>query len=350
VVPAPVVGEDSTMTAERLAEAPVRAAVTSTWREDLVCALVAWWPIGGLYLDGWAHTHRPDLETFFTPWHAVLYSGFLAMTLCLVLTVIRRREQSAAPREWVPAGYGLALVGAVVFFAGGLGDTAWHQLLGVEVSLEALLSPPHLVLLTGGTLMITAAFRATVAREGGLPASPTGALPATLGLAGAACVAAFFLSYLSPFGDVPAVSLPLDWQAFGLGQYLVTTAVIVVPVLTAYARGGRVPPGLVTAVTTAVAVPVGVFTDFHWLAGQLGAVAGAVAADLAVLWLSARTPRLAPLAAGAAIPVLVWAGHLAGVAATAGVGWSVELWAGMLVLTALAGTVLGGLSRTSRWD
>ena len=46
---------------------------------DLIVSLLSLWIIAGLYLDGSAHHHIPDLiETFFTPWHAVLYSGFLA--------------------------------------------------------------------------------------------------------------------------------------------------------------------------------------------------------------------------------------------------------------------------------
>ena len=33
------------------------------------------WMVVGLYLDGWSHqANKP--ESFFTPWHALLYSGF----------------------------------------------------------------------------------------------------------------------------------------------------------------------------------------------------------------------------------------------------------------------------------
>ncbi len=46
---------------------------------DRVMVALCSWLMGGLYLDGWAHNHVPELETFFTPWHAVLYSGFFAV-------------------------------------------------------------------------------------------------------------------------------------------------------------------------------------------------------------------------------------------------------------------------------
>ena len=50
------------------------------------------WLLVGLYLDGWAHNNIPELiETFFTPWHAVLYSGYAFMSLVLI---------GAAWRNW----------------------------------------------------------------------------------------------------------------------------------------------------------------------------------------------------------------------------------------------------------
>jgi len=35
------------------------------------------WLIVGAYVDAWAH-HHLSFETFFTPWHALLYSGLAA--------------------------------------------------------------------------------------------------------------------------------------------------------------------------------------------------------------------------------------------------------------------------------
>jgi hypothetical protein len=49
------------------------------WRRDLVTAGLSTWLLFGIFLDGWAHNTRPTLETFFTPWHAVFYAGFLAL-------------------------------------------------------------------------------------------------------------------------------------------------------------------------------------------------------------------------------------------------------------------------------
>lgn len=315
----------------------------STTRRDLVAALATLWLTGGLYLDGWAHTHVPELETFFTPWHGVLYSGYAALALTLVPAVLWRGRPAGPMRDWVPAGYGLGLLGAVLFAVGGAIDMAWHTLLGVEVDLEALLSPPHLLLLTAGMLMITTPLRAAAARH----AAPSlaGDLPVLLCMASAVGLAAFFLDYLSPFIDAPAAFDAFgNGQAFGLAQYLTFSTLVVAAALVAWTRLGRVPVGLVTVVVAAASIPNGVFNDFEHLAAQVWPLAGAVVADAAVQWVAARHPHLTPVAIGALIPPLVWVTHLIGVQTSLGVAWTVELWAGVVVLTTLAGAVLGSLS------
>jgi hypothetical protein len=161
--------------------APSRSTAlpVATQRRDLIVALAGLWPVAGLYLDGWAHTHVPGLETFFTPWHAVLYSGFVVLACCLVPADLYRRRPRGVIRGRVPAGYALGLVGALLFAVGGLADMVWHSLLGVEIDLEALLSPPHLLLLTAGTLMLATPLRAAGARRSP-PAGWLVWLPATL--------------------------------------------------------------------------------------------------------------------------------------------------------------------------
>jgi len=63
-------------------------------------------------------------------------------------------------REAAPGGYGPAALGVPVFVLSGLGGGLRHGLLGVEVGLEALLSPTHLLLALGAVLMVAGPFRA----------------------------------------------------------------------------------------------------------------------------------------------------------------------------------------------
>jgi hypothetical protein len=44
-------------------------------RFDFIATAVAGWFIFGIYADGWAHNHIPQLETFFTLGHGILYTA-----------------------------------------------------------------------------------------------------------------------------------------------------------------------------------------------------------------------------------------------------------------------------------
>jgi len=126
---------------------------------DWLIAALSAWMIGGIHLDAWAH-HQFAVETFFTPWHGVLYSGFLALALVLVGAFVQHVLAGYRWQQAMPVGYELSLWGVVIFLAGGVGDLAWHTLFGIEVNIEALLSPSHLLLAVGGALLVTGPLRA----------------------------------------------------------------------------------------------------------------------------------------------------------------------------------------------
>ncbi len=175
---------------------PTRDAASSpaprraTLAQDAVTVAIGLWLIGGLFSDGWAHHNVPELEGFFTPWHGVLYFGLLLAGAWFIWL------GRAGGRRWyrhLPAGYGWGCVGLGVFGLGGLADMAWHLVLGVEAGVDALLSPSHLVLFTGGLLILTSALRS---RWGsGDVTSPV----AIGGLALVTALVSFFLLYVSEF-------------------------------------------------------------------------------------------------------------------------------------------------------
>src|SRR5689334_1700008 len=158
-----------------------KTRVVSSLRFDWLMVIVSVWWLGGLFIDGWAHSNIPQLETFFTPWHAVFYSGYLAVGLTLVVRILHNLRQLAlntdgvAPswvtlvrnslpgRRWlkaVPSGYELTLLGLVIFGISGIGDLSWHVAFGIERNTEALLSPTHLGLALGIGLALTGPLRA----------------------------------------------------------------------------------------------------------------------------------------------------------------------------------------------
>lgn len=98
---------------------------------DLLVGFISLWIACGFFLDAWAHGHVP-VETFFTPYHGVFYSGMLALIIVFILF-----------RRHIPRSYRMPLLGIPIFIAAGIGDMIWHHFLGIEEGVDALLSPTH---------------------------------------------------------------------------------------------------------------------------------------------------------------------------------------------------------------
>jgi hypothetical protein len=82
-----------------------------SYRADLVTAALGGWFVVGLFLDAWAHNNLTELETFFTPWHGVFYSGFVATAAWICWQVLRNLLAGRRGPAAVPVGYGLAVIG-----------------------------------------------------------------------------------------------------------------------------------------------------------------------------------------------------------------------------------------------
>ncbi|MBV8636513.1 MAG: hypothetical protein JO322_00370 [Candidatus Eremiobacteraeota bacterium] len=121
---------------------------------DYAVALCSVWISSGFFLDAWAHGHVP-VESFFTPYHGVFYSGMLAMIVVLAAYWLRHRG--------LPPGYRLAVLGIPIFIVAGIGDLIWHQLLGIEEGVDALLSPTHQCLGLGIFFLASGPIRSVLA-------------------------------------------------------------------------------------------------------------------------------------------------------------------------------------------
>jgi hypothetical protein len=165
-------------------------------RLDWSAAVLGLWLMLGMFLDGFAHHNLLEsLETFFTPWHGILYSGFLALAGFILFHQVRNMLNGYPWNRALPAGYSLALIGIALFGLGGLGDLIWHTLFGVEEGVEALLSPTHLLLAAGGLLLTTGPLRAGLRRFADAPK------PGWKNLAPALLSALLFLSVLTFFTE-----------------------------------------------------------------------------------------------------------------------------------------------------
>jgi hypothetical protein len=335
----------------RLDQAP---PARMSWRGDLVTVILSAWLIGGLFIDGWAHNTRPQLETFFTPWHAVFYSGFAASAAWMAWSVWSRRRAGAAWRASVPAGYGPALAGLVLFGASGVGDMAWHLAFGIERNIAALLSPTHLGLFTGAFLVVTAPLRSAWADPGLGRRVRFGRLaPAVVSATLAGSLCGFMFMYLHPaYENIVSVGRQAFLEQFftsaqlefvakqnvagGVAGFMLGTVFLLGPVLYLLRRWD-LPAGTVLVVAGAQFVLIQGLTGFEDAGLAVLGLAGAVGVELLLRALRPRPSsllRLRGFCAGA--PVVLWGVWFAGIALhDHGLGWKAEIWGGALVWSGL---------------
>ena len=251
---------------------PTGRALPAAWYHWLFLAATAWL-VGGAFLDNWAHAHITTLDTFFTPWHGVLYSGYAACAA--VLGVRWLREGS------LPDGYGLSLAGCALFAVGGVADMVWHTFFGIERQLAAVLSPSHLWLIVAGGLIITGTVRA--ARAGaGRQAPPV----AVLGAAVVFCYFGVTTEFAQPYLQRVAAStsqgmLPYN-QAIQIGLFgVMLQSALLVGLLLKLRERFELPFGTVTVIVgleALLVVTAASTIDFMVLVATLGGLAGDVAA------------------------------------------------------------------------
>jgi hypothetical protein len=232
---------------------------------------------------------------------------------------------------------------------------AWHTIFGIETSIDALLSPSHLLLCVGSVLLLTSPMRSWWASGERGRRAATGVWSMAL----ATTSISVFLLYASAF-DYPGPVLAYDGTQLspgytaasrGVASYVITTALLVVPLLLAYRR--QTTPGVATALVAAVGLfPMGT-NEFP--RPEATAVFAAIAAAALVDWILVRLDRTrgfeAPLRlpiAGAVFGAVVSAAHVLGLAVDGSIQWPVELWSGAVVTSAAVGALLGGLATPPR--
>jgi len=175
-------------------------------RLDWAMAIISCAIVFGLYIDGWAHNHGQVDDSFFTPWHALLYGAVGLSGLVLIICHFRNVAQGFRWSKALPAGYALSLIGFFAFGAGGLVDMLWHEAFGFEESIEALISPSHLFLALTGLLIMTGPIRALWRRDSDGSWSSLG--PAILCFICITSVFSFFNAYAPIGGDMIILTGP----------------------------------------------------------------------------------------------------------------------------------------------
>jgi len=315
---------------------------------DWLMTVLGLWFVGGVFLDGWAHNHLDSaLESFFTPWHAVMYSGFAACGLALFAAAAMNRRKGYPWSRSLPAGYMSSLVGAGIFAAGGGFDMFWHLTFGIENGIEALLSPAHLILAVGGVMVVGGPFRAAWSR----PVPPKGImawLPVVLSMVYMTSLISFMSQFGHPIrhaatGLRPEHELGDVLQGRAAAGFIMQTALLTGFALLAVRRWGRaLPMGALAIYFGMNMLGMAYMTDEHRLIW--GAILAGLAADqlnraLAPSLSSTRELRIF----GAMVPALYALAVFVTLIATDKVWWSVHMWTGTIAVSAIAGYFLAYL-------
>ncbi len=298
-------------------------------RELVISAFFGTWAITGLFLDGWAHeANKP--ETFFSPWHGVLYSAFIVGTAYSMIDTFIKRSRGQAVEKMDPAILG----GLLLFGAAGVGDMVWHQIFGIEVDVEALISPSHLLLMIAGLVLLGGSLRG-VWRTSAAAQSMREFFPTLLIYTLIVALIAFFTMYLSAFRLSELVPSPGEMnEVYGMASIFWTNILLIGAALL-LVRRWTTPAGTFTFLFGVVAIATTGLRAFEHAPLALAAVAGGVTLDVLVRrGASVRT-------ISATVPAVMWSSFLAVYHAVYGVGWSPELWSGAIVLSVLLGLALG---------
>ncbi|HTU83625.1 MAG TPA: LpqB family beta-propeller domain-containing protein [Candidatus Acidoferrales bacterium] len=178
---------------------PSRAASSPAF--DWLMGILAAALMGGVLVDGWAHTHNQVDQSFLTPWHALLYGSMALNGIALFVKGIAGLRRGFGFRAALPYGYWTAALGVVVFFAGGLLDGLWHTAFGIESGIVLLISPPHLVLALAGAAIMSGPLRSVAAQYGPAVRGWRELGPAVLATWSLTTVVGFFLAYSQPLED-----------------------------------------------------------------------------------------------------------------------------------------------------
>jgi hypothetical protein len=310
---------------------------------DRVFAVLAGWLMTGVFLDAWAHiSGLPD--SFWTPWHGVLYSGLLACGASLVLARVAERT---AGRPILRAGYEWSLVGVAVAAIGGMADAVWHTLFGIEFDIEAAVSPSHLLVAGGIFLVVTGPARAAWAKR-------AFGLPAALSLLYGLSILAVILDYADPFTRVfgarpgaPTHALLQIEQSLALFAFL-SYAVLVSGVIQIALARVRVAPAYVALVVGGNALVMVLVNSpllgAHAAAFVAVALVGGALAGVAAACLDPSPARPAAFGVFAfLVPTVLYVVYAVSVIIGPGTSWSPTFWSGLIVSSGLAGLLLSTL-------
>lgn len=310
---------------------------------DIAIITATLWLLLGSYSDAWAHIHLDRLETFFTPWHALLYSGVLVVAIVMIGSVLINRWRGADWLQSIPLGYGGTLLGVLCFFLVGVGDMTWHLLFGIERNIEAQFSPTHVAGMVCLGLITFGPYRAAYQRLHQLITPRE-----RFFLLVAQSLILLYVMLITLSANPLTELWPLTTTKGNTsGQLLAIVciflqAIFLTGLLLYTVRRWRLFVGFFTVTYTVALAPLVVMSD-HSQALFIGLVAGLLT-DAAYRWLrpTVQRPEQFHIFAGLMAAIFYTAYFLV-IQFTVGVVWSIHLSAGAVVVSGIFSWMLSYL-------
>jgi hypothetical protein len=358
----------------REAPAAARGArPTTTWREDLIAMIIAFWPITALFFDGRNHNNKTGQESFFSIAHSVLYTGMTVFALYVAKVIVSYQPRRGFDLKAIPVGYGVSIIGLCILGVAGPSDLIWHSVYGFEINIEAIVSPPHLALFLGGLLVSSTGIRSMWAKRDIAP-SMRRYLPALLSGILFIAMVNFITMYLSAwmtnvaptqafvddlkrFPDVMSnqrIGLSEGLRGYGddlfpyhyytvgqsLASIVISTIVLLGPTLLILRRW-RVPGWTFTITFLAFGLLMNIMTQYRdaWTLIVL-ALTGLAVDLMQRAFAPARDKRLTLggiRLVGSLAAVVLWFSYFIALALEKGIGWKPTTWIGVCVIGIGAG-------------
>jgi hypothetical protein len=327
--------------------------------ERWVMLVASAWLVTGLQLDAYAHATTPELETFWTPWHAVLYSGIAVSGLTLVW-LLRSRLPRIPTYETVlalPNALRVPMLGMAFLLVGGGIDTLWHNVFGIEQGLEIFVSPSHEMIILG-MFLVAMGPALMLATSSGNRLKPSQATLVTISALLSALPLHIYSLHASVFGNAFFGSSPDagadGFDGFGgeriystsaqvFHGYLASTVLLLLPIVL-IGRRWRLPIGVPTVLVAfpAFAMHLMFFSQEPewWIPITISAATAGVELLFRLLKPIVPLPGEAGwVVLGGLAPALVWTAYFAVADAQVGVHWNVHIVTGLLTYSAIFGVV-----------
>src|SRR6266850_822006 len=334
------------------------------WREDLITSLLATTLVAGLFLDGWNHINLQNgaLGSFFTVWHALLYTGFTVTYVWVVTRNPHLFDRRATPPPYLhrflglPLRYPLAMAGFVIAFTGMFGDLLWHTEFGEENGVARIIAPFHILLFAGAAALVSAGLRSGWYAPRFYPRVSSFArlFPPLLSLTLVTCVAAFMFQWLSAFLDwTPSLqlgrmppSLGADIrvnttaQFLAVARVLATNVILFAPLFLALRRW-HLPFGSATLLMVTVWTSMSALSTFDLGATIVAGVVGGLLFDAVITATRPDAGRtLGYRLAAMLVPLAMWSVYFAVLWSVYGIVWPFDVLLGAIILTAVSTILL----------